>query len=75
MKLSNSQVKTLIQVYEMIDNARQKKIPVTDISNDLIIKRFEKVLNNIIYERIADNQDTINYLYHKANNLYQKGVK
>ena len=72
MKLSNSQVKTLIQVYEMIDNAREKKIPITDISNTQTIKHFEKVLNNIIYERIAENQDTINYLYQKGRKLNER---
>lgn len=72
MKLSNSQVKTLIQVYEMIDNARQKKIPIADISNTQTIKAFQKVLNNIIYERIAENQDTINYLYQKGRKLNEQ---
>lgn len=72
MKLSNSQVKTLIQVYEMIENAREKKISITDISNTQTIKAFQKVLNNIIYERIAENQDTINYLYQKGRKLNER---
>lgn len=72
MKISNSQVKTLIQVYEMIENAMEKKILITDISNAQTIKAFQKVLKNIIYERIAENQDTINYLYQKGRKLNER---
>ena len=72
MKLSNSQVKTLIQVYEMIDNAMQYKIPINDISNTQTIKRFQKILNIIIDERIDENQDIIKYLYLKGRKLNEQ---
>ena len=67
MNITNSQIKSLIEVHEMINNSIQGMIPLTDISNKYKIKRFEKVLNDLLILKIDEND--------KCNDLYIKTRK
>ena len=58
MTITNAQIKALIDVYNMIQNEK-KGIPLLDISNDKVIKRYYKVLNDILKNKIQENNDYI----------------
>ena len=65
MYVSNAQIKSLLEIYTMIRYAQDGFIPITDISNKQPIKRFEKVLNDLLQERINEN-NVNNDLFIKA---------
>lgn len=59
MKITNSQIKSLIKVYNMI--IFSDDIPINDISNMETIKRFQKVLNDLLKQKIQENNDYNDY--------------
>lgn len=61
MNITNSQIKALLDTYNMIFFAREGFIPINDISNERIIKRFTKVLNDLLKDKIHDNEEMNNY--------------
>ena len=65
MIITNSQIKSLIEVYQMINDDINGFIPLTDISNKAKIKRYEKVLNDLLIEKIDENI-SLNDLYLKT---------
>lgn len=65
MTISNAQIKSLIEIYTMIQDAQVDFIPIKDISNKAKIKRFETVLNDLLSEKISEN-DRCNDLYIKT---------
>ena len=71
MKITNSQIKALISVYDMINNAQEKRIPFTDISNEKTIRRFAQVLNDLLHDKIIENQQLNDYYVLTRKELYQ----
>ena len=67
--MTNSQVKVLIKIYEMITNCRDNKITLSDISCKQTITRFECVLNEIITKRMYDNDYINDYYINKRREL------
>lgn len=65
MIITNAQIKSLIEIYTMIKDAQNDFIPIKDISNKAKIKRYEAVLNDLLSEKISEN-DRCNDLYIKA---------
>lgn len=60
--ITNAQIKALIDIYMMLNDDINDIIPVNDISNTQRIKRFQKVLNDLLIERIKENEQC-NKLY------------
>ena len=48
-------MKAILDMYTSVKRAENGTIPMTDLSNQQIIKRFERVLNNLLLERINEN--------------------
>lgn len=46
----------ILDLYMSVKRAEKGKIPMMDISNHQIIKRFEKVLNDLLQDRINKNK-------------------
>ena len=59
MYISNSQIKSLIDIYNMIQTSQTTGIPLNDICFNKTIKRFNKVLNDLLSEKIKENNDCI----------------
>ena len=59
MTISNSQMKALIDVYNMIQTSKTTRTPLSDISYDKTIKRYNKVLNDLLKGKIQENNDCI----------------
>lgn len=55
MNITNAQMKSILDMYTSVKNAEKGIISMTDISNHYIIKRFEKVLNDLLQDRINEN--------------------
>lgn len=55
MNITNAQMKAILDMYTSVKRAENGTIPMTDLSNQQIIKRFERVLNNLLLERINEN--------------------
>lgn len=62
--ITNAQIKSLIDIHMMLNDDINGFIPVNDISNIQTIKRFQKVLNDLLIERIKQNE--------QCNELYVK---
>lgn len=62
--ITNAQIKSLIDVHMMLNDDINGFIPVNDLSNIQTIKRFQKVLNDLLIERIKQNE--------QCNELYVK---
>lgn len=75
MNITNSQIKALINVYDMIMNAQNGSIPVSDISNIYTIKRYQKVLNDLLKEKIKENKATTEYYTIMRKELSQCEIK
>ena len=60
--ITNAQIKALIDINMMLNDDINGIIPITDISNTQRIKRFQKVLNDLLIERIKENE-RLNELY------------
>ena len=56
MNITNAQLKALLDAYNMIIQAQQNYIPINDISNQRTIKRFTKVLNDMVKDKIEENK-------------------
>lgn len=48
-------MKAILEMYTSVKRAENGTIPMTDLSNQQTIKRFERVLNNLLLERINEN--------------------
>ena len=55
MNITNAQMKAILDMYTSVKRAENGTIPMTDLSNQQTIKRFERVLNNLLLERINEN--------------------
>lgn len=55
MNISNAQMKSILEMYTAVKNAENGKLPISDISNQRIIKRFERVLYDLLRDRIDEN--------------------
>lgn len=55
MNITNAQMKAILDMYTAVKRAENSTIPMMDLSNQQIIKRFERVLNNLLLERINEN--------------------
>lgn len=55
MHITNAQMKSILDMYMSVKRAEKSIIPMTDINNHYIIKRFEKVLNDLLQDRINEN--------------------
>lgn len=64
--ITNAQIKSLIDIYIMLNEDINGFIPINDISNKHKIKRFQKVLNDLLTERIKENENC-NKLYTKIS--------
>lgn len=65
MNITNAQMKALLYTHTMIIMARDDLISINDPCNKGVIKRFEKVLNDLLQERINEN-NVNNGLFIKA---------
>lgn len=59
MNITNSQIKALIDIYNMIQTSKSQYVPLNDICFEKTIKRFDKVLNDLLSEKIQENNDCI----------------
>lgn len=66
--ITNAQIKALIDINMMLNDDINDIIPITDISNTQRIKRFQKVLNDLLIERIKENE-RLNELYYSISEV------
>ena len=74
MHITNAQIKSLLDTYNMIILARDNTIAINDICNHGIIKRYEKVLNDLLQDRINENNAN-NELFIKARKVIKHNGK
>ena len=55
MNITNAQMKAILDMYTSVKRAENGTIPMTDLSNQQTIKRFERVLNTLLLDRINEN--------------------
>lgn len=55
MNITNAQMKAILDMYMSVKRAEKGFVPIADISNHQTIKRFEKVLNDLLHDRINEN--------------------
>ena len=73
MNITNAQLKALLDTYTMIIQAQENYIPINDISNQRTIKRFTKVLNDMVKDKIEENKLINNYYISMRKELKDYG--